>query len=76
MCQAIPGKLVEIVDEANWIARADVRGGTRKISFGLLKDEGVEVGDWVLIHVGFAISRIDEQEARDIDRFFQGPNDD
>jgi hydrogenase expression/formation protein HypC len=66
MCLAIPGQVVEIVDAAYQIAKVDVVGVRRNINVGLLADEAVAVrpGDWVLIHVGFAISRIDEQEAQ------------
>ncbi len=64
MCLAIPGQIVEIVDEANRLARIDVAGVRRNVSIALVDgDDGVRPGDWVLIHVGFAISRIDEQEA-------------
>ncbi len=64
MCLAIPGQVLEIVDEPNRLARVEVAGVRRNVSVGLLDaDGGVEVGDWVLIHVGFAISRIDEEEA-------------
>ncbi len=66
MCLAIPGQVVEIVDPANQIAKVDVVGVRRNINVSLLSEEsgGVQAGDWVLIHVGFAISRIDEEEAR------------
>jgi hydrogenase expression/formation protein HypC len=66
MCLAIPGQVVEFVDEANQIAKVDVVGVRRNINVSLLADEngGIRPGDWVLIHVGFAISRIDEEEAR------------
>lgn len=64
MCLAIPGQVLEIVDEGNRLARVDVAGVRRNVSVGLLDaDGGVAAGDWVLIHVGFAISRIDEDEA-------------
>lgn len=62
MCLAIPGQIVEIVDEGNRLARVDVAGVRRTISVGLLEEAGA--GDWVLIHVGFAMSRVDEAEAR------------
>ena len=62
MCLAIPGQIVEIVDEPNTLARVDVVGVRRTVNVGLL--DGVGPGDWVLIHVGFAISQIDEDEAR------------
>jgi hydrogenase expression/formation protein HypC len=66
MCLAIPGLVLEIVDEANRLARVDVAGVRRNVNVGLLDagGEGVEPGDWVLIHVGFALSRVDEEEAR------------
>ena len=61
MCLAIPGQVVEVVDEANRLARVEVAGVRRTVNVGLLDDVGA--GDWVLIHVGFALSRIDEHEA-------------
>ena len=66
MCLAIPGQVVEIVDEDNRLAKVDVAGVRRNVNVGLLDDEdgGVVAGDWVLIHVGFAISKVDEEEAR------------
>lgn len=65
MCLAIPGQVLEIVDESNRLAKVDVAGVKRNVSIGLLDDEegGVAVGDWVLIHVGFAIAKVDEEEA-------------
>jgi hydrogenase expression/formation protein HypC len=67
MCLAIPGQVLEVVDTANHIAKVNVAGVRRNVNIGLLVDEdgGVLPGDWVLIHVGFAISRIDEREARE-----------
>ena len=62
MCLAIPGRIVELVDETNRLARVDVAGVQRNVNIGLLDDAGP--GDWVLIHVGFAISQVDEEEAR------------
>jgi hydrogenase expression/formation protein HypC len=62
MCLAIPGQILEVVDESNRLARVDVAGVQRNVNIGLLDDAGV--GDWVLIHVGFAISQVDEDEAR------------
>ena len=65
MCLGIPGQLVEWVDRENFIAKAAVSGVRRNVSVALLSDgpEAVDIGDWVLIHVGFAMSRIDEAEA-------------
>jgi hydrogenase expression/formation protein HypC len=62
MCLAIPGQIVEIVDELNRLAKVEVAGVRRNVNVGLLDDAGP--GDWVLIHVGFAISQIDEAEAQ------------
>jgi hydrogenase expression/formation protein HypC len=64
MCLAIPGQIVEIVDPLNRLAKVDVAGVCRNVNIGLLEENGVEEGDWVLIHVGFAMSKVDEQEAR------------
>jgi hydrogenase expression/formation protein HypC len=66
MCLAIPGQIIEFVDEPNRLARVDVAGVRRTINVGLLDAEGdgAQPGDWVLIHVGFAISKVDEEEAR------------
>ena len=63
MCLAIPGQVVELVDPANEIAKVEVVGVRRNVNVGLL-GEGVEPGDWVLIHVGFALSKVDEDEAQ------------
>ncbi len=61
----IPGRIVEILDEDLLLAKADVGGVRRNINIGLVhhEDEQIEVGDWVLIHVGFAMSKVDEDEA-------------
>jgi hydrogenase expression/formation protein HypC len=63
MCLGIPGQLKEVSNVNEHLARVDVSGVTRIINIGLLEDEGLEPGDWVLIHVGFAMSKIDEEEA-------------
>ena len=65
MCLAIPGQIVEVVDDDRRLARVDVAGVRRNVNIGLLDadDGGVGPGDWVLIHVGFAISQVDEDEA-------------
>ena len=65
MCLGIPGQIVEIVDDANSIAKVDVSGVKRNVSVALVRPEGIGPGDWVLIHVGFAMSKIDESEARE-----------
>ncbi len=64
MCLGIPGQIVEMVDAEHQIAKADVSGVRRNVNVGLLTGaDAVGVGDWVLIHVGFAMSKIDEDEA-------------
>ena len=65
MCLAIPGQVLEWVDSANRLAKVDVAGVQRTVNVGLLDDDagGAAPGDWVLIHVGFALSKIDEAEA-------------
>lgn len=74
MCLAIPGQITEIVDEAKQLAKVDVQGVRRNVNIGLLGDgiEGAGPGDWVLIHVGFAISKIDEEEAMATRRLLEG----
>ena len=74
VCLAIPGQIVAVVDEANRLASVDVAGVKRTINVGLLDDDGQGVGpgDWVLIHVGFAISKIDEAEATATRELLQG----
>ncbi len=62
MCLAIPGRIIEIVDEQGQLAKVDVAGVKRTVNVGLI-EEGADVGDWVLIHVGFALSKVDEVEA-------------
>ena len=65
ICLAIPGQIIEVVDEQNRLAKVDVAGVRRNVNVGLLDvdGQGVGPGDWVLIHVGFAISQVDEEEA-------------
>jgi hydrogenase expression/formation protein HypC len=63
MCLGIPGQIKEFSDVHEHLARVEVSGVTRIINVGLLEDEQLETGDWVLIHVGFAMSKIDEAEA-------------
>jgi len=74
MCLAIPGRVVEVVDETNRLAKVDVAGVTRTINIGLLDDDGdgAQPGDWVLIHVGFALSKVDEEEAEATLKLLEG----
>jgi hydrogenase expression/formation protein HypC len=63
MCLAIPGQIVEMFDDDHHYAVVDVCGVRRKINIDLLKNERPHLGDWVLIHVGFAMSKISEEQA-------------
>jgi hydrogenase expression/formation protein HypC len=74
MCLAIPGHIIEMVDVPNRLARVDVAGVRRTINVGLLDEDGTGVGpgDWVLIHVGFALSKVDEEEAAATLKLLQG----
>ena len=68
MCLGIPGRIVAIADAANRLGVVDVCGVTRQVNLACIVDDAHPVdscvGDWVLVHVGFAMSRIDEKEAR------------
>jgi hydrogenase expression/formation protein HypC len=74
MCLAIPGQVIEVIDEVNQIARVDVVGVRRNINVSLLSGDGEQArpGDWVLIHVGFALSKVDEEEAHATLALLQG----
>lgn len=63
MCLGIPGRIVEVTDVENCLAKVDVSGVQRIISIRLLEKDPPEPDDWVLVHVGFAMARIDEAEA-------------
>ena len=79
MCLAIPGQIVEVVDEPNRLASVDVAGVRRNVNIGLLDAEdvgGVGPGDWVLIHVGFALSKVDEEEAAATLKLLEGMGQD
>ena len=65
MCLAIPGKIVEIVDADNQIAKVEVGGVKRNVNIGMLGEDEARVGDYVLIHVGFAMSKVDEHQAEE-----------
>lgn len=62
MCLGLPGKIVEIADDKNF-AIVDIAGTKREVSLMILPEE-VEIGDYVMVHVGFAISKMDENEAK------------
>jgi hydrogenase expression/formation protein HypC len=65
MCLAIPGQILELIPGPPLLAVVDVTGVRRKVDLGLLEDENLVPGDWVLIHVGFAMSKISEQGAHE-----------
>ena len=65
MCLAIPGKIIELTAGDRDTALVDVVGVRRRVDLGLLQDNPPVKGDWVLIHVGFAMSKISEEEALD-----------
>lgn len=73
MCLAIPGQIVEWVDRDLHIAKAQVANVCRNVNVGLLAEteSSVDIGDWVLIHVGFAMSKVDEDEARATREFLE-----
>jgi hydrogenase expression/formation protein HypC len=73
VCLAIPGQIVEWVDRDLNIAKAQVANVRRNVNVGLLAEteDCVDIGDWVLIHVGFAMSKIDEQEAHATREFLE-----
>jgi hydrogenase expression/formation protein HypC len=72
MCLGIPGEVVEFLPDHPDLARVDVSGVKRVINIGLLADDPPAAGDWVLIHVGFALSKIDEAEAAAALEFLEG----
>ena len=68
MCLGIPGQIIEIIDKDQLLAKVDVAGVKRPVNIACIVTDNHPVneciGDWVLVHVGFAMSRIDEQEAQ------------
>jgi hydrogenase expression/formation protein HypC len=72
MCLGIPGEVIEVLTDRPDLAKVDVSGVKRAINIGLLENEEVVPGDWVLIHVGFAMSKIDEGEAKAALEFLEG----
>jgi hydrogenase expression/formation protein HypC len=72
MCLGIPGEIVELLPDRPDLAKVDVSGVKRAINVGLLEGETLQPGDWILIHVGFALSKIDEEEAKAALEFLEG----
>ncbi|MCS7007274.1 MAG: HypC/HybG/HupF family hydrogenase formation chaperone [Thermoleophilia bacterium] len=67
MCLGVPARVIEIPDRVGGLATVDVSGVRRPVSIALVDEPEapVEEGDWVLVHVGFALARIDEEQARE-----------
>ena len=67
MCLGIPGRIVDVPDRRAGLATVDISGVRRSVSVALVDEPGapIEPGDWVLVHVGFALSRIDEEQAHE-----------
>ena len=65
MCLAIPGRIVELMQDRPQLAMVEVAGVRRQVNVDLLRDDPLGPGDWVLIHVGFAMSRISEAGAQE-----------
>ena len=72
MCLGIPGEIIEVHTDRPDLATVDVSGVRRAINIGLLEGEDIRPGDWILIHVGFALSKIDEEEAASAMAFLEG----
>jgi hydrogenase expression/formation protein HypC len=72
MCLGIPGEIVELLPDRPDLAKVDVSGVKRAINVGLLEGETLQPGDWILIHVGFALSKIDQDEAKAALEFLEG----
>ena len=71
MCLAIPGQIVEIVDDERDIAKVEFSGVRRNVNITLVRQDGAEVGKWVLVHVGFALRILDEEEAAETLRYLE-----
>jgi hydrogenase expression/formation protein HypC len=78
MCLAIPGQVIELVDDEHRLAKVDIEGVRRNVNVSLLDDDegGAGPGDWVLIHVGFALSKVDEHEAQVTLQLLRGMGED
>jgi hydrogenase expression/formation protein HypC len=76
VCLAIPGRIVELSPDNAALARVDVAGVRRNVNIGLLEDGELRSGDWVLIHVGFALSKIEEAQAHDQLRMLEALGED
>ena len=64
MCLGIPGQVIQVLDDGSEHAWVEVSGARRRVNVALLEGEDLQAGEWVLIHVGFALAKIDEEEAQ------------
>jgi hydrogenase expression/formation protein HypC len=71
MCLGIPGEIVEIQADQPHLAKVDVKGVKRLINIGLLDEDPPKPGEWILIHLGFALSKIDKAEAESAMEFLE-----
>jgi hydrogenase expression/formation protein HypC len=71
MCLAIPGQIVEILDERRSTAKVEFSGVRRNVNIELVREDGVDVGKWVLVHVGFALRVLDEDDAAETLRYLE-----
>lgn len=71
MCLAIPGQIVEIVDDERDLAKVEFSGVRRNVNLTLVRQDGADVGAWVLVHVGFALRVLDEREAAETLRYLE-----
>ena len=70
MCLGIAGQIIELTDSAD-LARVNVFGAERTINVGMIVNEGLQPGDWILIHVGFAIAKMTEAEGKSAQNFLK-----
>jgi hydrogenase expression/formation protein HypC len=64
MCLGIAGEVIELMAGHEDLAMVDVEGVKRAVNIGLLHEEGVAPGDWIIVHLGFAFSKVDEAQAK------------
>lgn len=73
MCLGIPGQILQLPREDRpHVALVDIQGAQREVNTGLFEGEGLEVGEWILVHMGFVLERMTADEARDALRFMSG----
>jgi hydrogenase expression/formation protein HypC len=71
MCIGIPGQILELPADEPLVAIVDVAGARRRVNTGLFEDGSLQVGEWILVHMGFVYERMSESEARDALRFME-----